>query len=150
VPLPDQLFLLCKTVNGAHVAQEEMTTTHRLRISKDADIFSPVSADIFSPVKCWVTKCRSNGDLSAILGRLKRTNSTRQLCLYLLTHVRGNNNIQHKFPPRLFLHQRLVGLHLLIQPRTVSKRRKMFRTYEETKEGRVSSEDLWLSFYLSQ
>jgi len=42
----------------------------------------------------------AHGDLSPILGRLKRTYSTRQLCSYILTHVRGNNIIEespHRF-----------------------------------------------------
>ena len=52
--------------------------------------------------------------------------------------------IEGEFPPRVFLNQRVVGFHLLIQPRTVSKRRRMFRTYVEIKKRGVlaGSEDL--------
>jgi hypothetical protein len=38
------------------------------------------------------------------------------------------------------------GLHILIQPRKVSKRRMMLSIYGETKEGLVFSENLWLCF----
>ena len=48
--IPDQ-FVFSARLSMAHGAQEEMTTSHRLRIVKDCYIFSPLSA------RCWVTKC---------------------------------------------------------------------------------------------
>jgi len=39
VPMPDQLFFSAR-LSMAHIAQEEMTTSHRLRISQDGDRFS--------------------------------------------------------------------------------------------------------------
>jgi len=77
--------------------QHEMTMTHRLRISQSGVRFkTPLSA------KCWVNKCPSNGDLSPILVRLKRMSVKRELCSYLLTHVRGNNIIEDQ--PSLFVY----------------------------------------------
>jgi len=96
--------------------QEEMAKTHRLRISKDGDKFTtPLRAkwtNLRHPcAKCWVTKCPSSGDLSPILGRLKRMSSKRKYCSYLLTLVRSNNVIQNQFPRGwVFIKQWLVNL----------------------------------------
>ena len=118
-PLPDQLLLLAR-LSRHKLPREEMTMTHTLRISQD--VFSSFSA------KCWVTKCPSNGYLSQILGRPKRTYSTRQLCSYLLNYV-GNYIIGDELPSRVGLHQLVVGWLEQIQKRIVSKRRRMFKTY---------------------